>query len=381
MKRYKLMIPGPVDTDGEILAYMATPTMPHYGPEWMEIYTETIDCLKRLFQTENDLYLMAASGTGALDAAFGSLLATGEKVLVPTNGYFGQRLISIARGYGLVTSILEFPLGQPVTAEAVRTRLREEKDIQAVAVVHNETSTGVLNPVKEIAAVTNERDVPIIVDAVSSMGGVPLPVDEWGIDLCITVGNKCLETPPAVSAISISERAWRIIESKENRNHGWYLNLQNWKAYAINWASWHPYPVTMATSNIITLLASLRRILDRGLEEHFAQYTRTSRWIRKGLHNLGFEMFADDAYASPLVMAVKAMPDIPVTEMIKFLKDEHGIMISGGLDELAGKIFRVGNMGRAASRDYILSFLFGVEDFLRRKGLDVAVGQSLAGMD
>jgi alanine-glyoxylate transaminase/serine-glyoxylate transaminase/serine-pyruvate transaminase len=376
--RVKLMIPGPVDTDEELLSYMSTPTMPHYGPAWMEIFNDAIDCLKKVFQTENDLYIMTVPGTGALDAALGSLLATGEKVLVPSSGFFGERLAQIARGYGLEPVVLDFPLGQPASAEAVRERLAEDKDIQAVAVVQHETSTGVINPLKEIAAAANEYDRPIIVDAVSSMGGMSLPVDEWGIDLCITVGNKCLETPPAVAAISISQRAWDIIESKPNRNHGWYLDLQTWKWYVINWGSWHPYPVTMATSNIITLQASLHRILEEGLENHFARYTRASRWIRDGLQALGFEMFVEDAYASPLTTAVKARPEFPVVEMITFLREEHGVMVAGGLDGLAGKIFRVGNMGRAASRDYVMAFLFGVEDFLRRKGLKTEVGKGLA---
>ncbi len=378
MDRLKLMIPGPVDTDEELLSYMATPTMPHYGPAWMEIFNDAIDCLKKVFQTENDLYIMTVPGTGAVDAALGSLLATGEKVLVPNNGFFGERLAHIARGYGLEPVMLDFPLGQPASAEAVRERLAQDEDIQAVAVVHHETSSGVINPLKEIAAAANEYERPIIVDAVSSMGGMSLPVDEWGIDLCVTVGNKCLETPPAVAAISISPRAWDIIESKPNRHHGWYLDLQTWKWYAINWGSWHPYPVTMATSNIITLRASLRRILEEGLENHFARYARASRWIRDGLQALGFEMFVEDAHASPLTTAVKARPEFPVADMITFLREEHGVMVAGGLDELAGKIFRVGNMGRAASRDYVMAFLLGVEDFLRRRGLETEEGKGLA---
>ncbi|MGQ9626117.1 MAG: pyridoxal-phosphate-dependent aminotransferase family protein [Anaerolineae bacterium] len=380
MKKLKLMIPGPVDVEEEVLMAMASPSMPHYGPDWMEIYTETIESLKKVFQTENDLFLMVAPGSGALDAALGSLLGTGEKVLIPVNGFFGRRLASIAQSYGLEVVSQEFPAGQPIQPEAVRDRLDAEEDIQAIAIVHHETSTGVLNPLQKVAAIAGEMEVPIVVDAVSSLGGVPLPVDEWGIDICVTVGNKCLETPPGLSAISISQRAWEIIESKGSRNHGWYLNLQTWRKYAEDWATWHPYPTTLATNNILALRVSLRRILAEGLENRFSRHLQAARWVREGLRNLGFEMMVEDAFASPLTTAVKARPEVSPSELAGYLRSEHGIMISGGLEELAGKIFRVGHMGKAANRDYVLSFLFGVEDFLRYKGEKVAFGQSLEGM-
>jgi alanine-glyoxylate transaminase/serine-glyoxylate transaminase/serine-pyruvate transaminase len=370
MASYKLMIPGPVDVEDEVLSEMASPVVAHYGDAWVEIYLEVVDCLKRVFQTENDLFIMGGPGSAALDASFGSLLATGEKVLIPSNGFFGQRLRTMARSYGLEVVPLDFPLEQAISASAVEAQLQKEKGIRAVAVVHHETSTGVLNPLPEIAAVTKEAGVPIIVDAVASLGGVPLPVDEWGIDLCITVPNKCLAAPPGISLLSVSQRAWEMIESTSDRPHGWYLNLQTWKRYATEWASWHPYPTTMATNNVLALLASLRQLLAEGLETRYARTAKAAEMTREGLTDMGFEMFIEGPHASPLITAAKGRPDMSIAEMAQFLRDERGIMIGGGIDELAGKIFRVGHMGRAILPAYIEAFLAGVRDFFQGKGLE-----------
>jgi len=374
MASYKLMIPGPVEVEDEVLSQMASPVPVHYGDEWMEVYGETVDCLKRVFQTENDLLIIGGPGSAALDASLGSLLAGGEKVLIPANGFFSRRLRAMARSYGLQVVVCDLPPEQAISAAAVEAHLQKEEDIQALAVVHHETSTGVLNPLPEIAAVAKEARVPIIVDAVSSLGGVPLPVDEWGIDLCVTVPNKCLAAPPGVSLISVSQRAWEMIESKSDRSHGWYLNLQTWKQYATEWASWHPYPTTMATNNILALLTSLRQLLTEGLETRYARTAKAAEMTRVGLTDMGFEMFVEGPHASPLITAAKGRPDISIAEMARFLKDEWGILIGGGLDELAGKIFRVGHMGRAISPEYVEAFLSGVKDFIQRKGLEA--GQS-----
>jgi len=182
-KDFRLMIPGPVDVEDDVLAAMAEPVLPHYGQEWMAVYDETRERLQQVFATQNDIVMMTGPGTAGLDAALGSLLCTGEKVLVAHNGFFGARLKMVARAYGLDVRSVEAPHGQPLDPEAVRQQLAAEPDIQALIVVHLETSTSVLNPLQEIAAVAHEFDTPLIVDAVSSLGGMPLPVDEWGIDI------------------------------------------------------------------------------------------------------------------------------------------------------------------------------------------------------
>jgi alanine-glyoxylate transaminase/serine-glyoxylate transaminase/serine-pyruvate transaminase len=365
------MIPGPVDVEDQVRAAMAGPVLPHYGKEWLVIYNETIDGLKQIFGTQDDVLMMAGPGTAGLEAALGSLMRTGEKVLMARNGFFGQRLGTVAQSYGLEVLPVEAPPGQPIEPGAIRQALARQPDVQAVVVVHLETSTGVLNPLQEIAAVTNEFGVPIIVDAVSSLGGVPLPVDEWGIDVCVTVANKCLAAPPGLAPLSVSQRAWDQIDRKGGRAHGWYLNLRTWKDYAINWASWHPYPTTLPTNIILALRASLRQILDVGLEAYYQHHVEAAQRVREVMQGFGFRMFTPDAYTSPLITAMYGPPGIDVDDLRRYLVQECQVMISGGLDALAGKILRVGHIGRAASSEYVEHFLAGVESYVRLQGQDV----------
>ena len=368
--RARLMIPGPVDVEDTVLQALAEPVRPHYGDEWLVIYHEVVEHLGRIFGTENDLYLMAGPGTAALDAALGSLLRTGDKVLVARNGFFGDRLVSMARGYGLDVRQVAAPIGQPIDPEQVRRALSDEPGIEAVAVVHLETSTAVLNPIQGIAAAARDFGVPVVLDAVSSLGGVPLPVDEWGIDICVSVINKCLACPAGVAPVSISPHAWDQMARKGERAHGWYLNLETWKAYAENWASWHPYPTTLPTNIINGLLVQLRRMMDDGLEAHFQRHRDAAERVRAGLNHLGFEMFTPESFTSPLLTAVCGLPGMDVEDLRRYLVEEWQIMVSGGLGDLRGKLFRVGHIGKAASREYVDRFLEGVQAYLQLRGFD-----------
>ena len=371
IKRTMLMTPGPVDVDSDVLVALAEPTPPHYGDEWLAVYDEAIERLKQVFGTENDLFLMTGPGTAALDAALGSLLRTGDKVLVAQNGFFGDRLAAMSRAYGLDVRQVTAPLGYPVEPAAVRRALSAGPGVQAVAVVHLETSTAVLNPIQGIAAAARDFDVPVIVDAVSSMGGIPLPVDEWGIDICVTVSNKCLASPAGVAPFSISQRAWDQIERKGERAHGWYLNLDTWKEFSINWGSWHPYPTTQPTNVIYALLVSLRRIMEQGLEAHFQRHLHAAQAVRSGLKRLGFEMFTPEDCTSPLLTAVRGLPGMDVEDLRRYLIEERQIMVAGGLNEMRGKVFRVAHIGQAVSQEYVDQFLAGIEAYLRLRGFDL----------
>ena len=379
-KHLKLFTPGPGDVDEDVLASLATPVMRHYGPEWMEIYDETQALLNKVFKTENEIFFVPGPASSLMDMAIGSLLATGEKIIVGDNGFFGERLAQIARGYGLETIVLSAPLGKPLEPQVLSELLRKHPDAKVVALVHHETGTTVLNPLRELAMLASEAGKAVVVDAVSSLGGADVCVDKWGIDICVTTPNKCLEALPGIGFISVSPRAWGLVDAHSQTNHGWYLNLRTWRQYATEWGSWHPTPVTLPTNIILAARTSLLKIVDMGLEAHFEKYRRASQTVREGLRSLGFEMFVEDVCASPIVTGVCRRPEFELAEMSQWLVDQRNIAIGGGLGELSSKMFRVGHLGKAATREYLVDFLFAMEEFLRQKGISVPLGASLGGL-
>ncbi|HSB65486.1 MAG TPA: alanine--glyoxylate aminotransferase family protein [Anaerolineales bacterium] len=380
MKHVKLYTPGPGDVDEDVLSSLATPVIRHYGPEWMEIYNELQGLLKLVFKTKNEIFFVPGPASALLDMAIGSLLANDEKIIVGVNGFFGERLAQIADGYGLKTIPHRAPLGKPLDPQVLEELLQQHPDTKAVALVHHETGTTVLNPVKELALLAHKAGKAVVVDAVSSLGGTDVCVDEWGIDVCVTTPNKCLEAVPGIGFISVSPRAWRLVDSLPQTNHGWYLNLKTWRHYATEWGTWHPTPVTLPTNVILAVRTSLQKIVEMGLEAHFEKYRKASQSVRTGLRHLGFEMFVDDAYASPIVTGVSRRPEFELDEMSRWLVEQRDIAIGGGLGELSGKMFRVGHLGKASTREYLVDFLFAIEEFLRLKGFPIPPGAGLAGL-
>ena len=380
IRHLKLYTPGPGEVDEDVLSSLATPVVRHYGPEWLEIYKETQELLKQVFKTQNYIYFVPGPASSLLDMAIGSLLNTGEKIIIGDNGFFGERLVHIAEGYGLETVRLTAPLGKPLDPQDLRQLLQKHPDAKVVALVHHETGTTVMNPLRELAQLAHEAGRAVIVDAVSSLGGVDVNVDDWGIDICVTTPNKCLEALPGIGFISVSERAWKLVDSHTQTDHGWYLNLRTWRKYATEWGAWHPTPVTLPTNIILAVRTSLHKIINTGLDAHFAKYRRASQIMRQGLQNLGFEMFVNDDYASPIVTGVCRRPEFEVSEMSDWLVEQRDIAIGGGLGELSGKMFRVGHLGKAATREYLLDFLFGMEEFLRYKEITIPIGSSLVGL-
>src|SRR4030042_1105449 len=229
MNRHKkLFIPGPGDVDEEVLEAAARPLLRHYGTEWMGIYNELQTLLKQVFRTQNDLFLVPGAASALHDMAIGSLLATGQKIIVGHNGFFGERLVEIAESYGLKVVPFAAPRGQPLDPDELRRLLHAHPDAPAVALVHHETGTTVMNPLRALAGGVREAGRGIVVGAVCSLGGVELPVDEWGIDVCVTASGKCLEALAGMGFVSVGPRAWELMDCQPGRGHGWYLTLGTW---------------------------------------------------------------------------------------------------------------------------------------------------------
>ncbi len=366
----KLMIPGPVSVDDDVLFEMGQQVRPHYGAEWTADYNETRDLLKQVFETEGDVHILSGSGSAAIDAAIGSLTTSGEAVVVGNNGFFGDRLEEICEGYGLQITRVSAPLGERLDLDSFRQAFKVDPRPALVVLVYLETATAVVNPVREIAAVANEFGVPIVVDAVSALGGVPLAMDEWGIDICASASQKCLGAPPGLGPIAVSPRAWKIMESKPDRGHGWYLNLETWRRFADEWGRWHPHPVTVATSNIYALRVGLRKLLEEGIEQRVKRYTKLALRLRKGVRALGMEPLTPDDQLAPVLTAVFAPDGVVIGELVGYLREEHDIMISGGLGEgLKDRVFRVGHMGPTVTEGDIDEVLLALRAFLELKDI------------
>lgn len=363
LKYPKLMIPGPVDVQDSIIATMVNPVLPHYGTDWTALYTETTKVLKSIFHTDGDVFLLVGSGMCGLDAAINSLFAPGEKVLIINNGFFGERLIELARAHNLkiVEAVAEW--GKAVDPLEVERILAEESAIAGMITVHHETSTGILNPIQELGSLASRAGIPLVVDAVSSLGGEELNMDEWGIDICVTASNKSLESVPGVSPVAVGRNAWKFMEGKQNEAPGWYLNLRLWKHYLEDWGNWHPTPVTMATPAVMALNAALEELVKEGLENRILRYRETARYFRQAIRDLGFQMFVDGPQSSSCISSICSLPNMDVPTLISFLLEEKNIQIAGGLGKTKGKIFRVGHMGKASSGDYVASLLDAIKEF------------------
>ena len=364
----RLMIPGPVTVEEEVLREMGAPVQAHYGPEWVAVYNETRELMKDVFRTQGDVHILVGSGSAGLDAAIGSMAASGETIVVGRNGFFGQRLVEIGRQYALNVVAVDAGPGEPLDPSAIDNALARHPEAAALAVVCLETSTTVVNPIAEISAVAQRHNTPLIVDAVSSLGGVLLEMDDWGIDICVSASQKCLGAPPGLAPVAISPRAWDIMAGKPKRGHGWYLNLENWQGYAESWGAWHPYPVTMATNNVLALQAGVRSLLAEGLEARIRRYTSLALRLRDGVHRLGLRPFTPDAALAPVLTAVYAPDGVRSSEIVRYLLEAHQIKISGGLGpELGQRIFRIGHMGGVVGEADIDAVLEALAEFLQRQ--------------
>ena len=378
----KLFTPGPVDVFDETLRALGQPVPYMMYPGWLAVQTETSQMLKRIFQTENSVFMATSPGSGAIETGVASLFQEGDKVVAIRNGMFAERMIQLLNAYRCQVIAVEGPWGQAIDLDKVADTLRQHPDIDGIAVVGNETGTGVCNPVHELAQMAHERDAPILADLVSGMGGYDIPTDKWELDIVATSSNKALEMAPGVGIISASKRAWEIVDRKTPTAHrGWYYNLHTWRE-ALDRPAF-PFPTTPTTTSIAGLHASLKRILEvETLEGHWARYAWAQRVVRSGFAALGFAPVVLDAVASPTVSTLYKHPSMEtIEELREYLRDEHQMLIATSGGPLANTVARISHMGKAGTQAYVAPLLLATEEFLRtRKGIVVPMGASLVGL-
>lgn len=360
---YRLMIPGPIEVSNEVLRWMGMQVQPHYGDEWLKVHHETVALMQEVLYTDGDIFLIPGSGSAGLDAGLGSLILPGSKAIIGVNGFFGERLAIMAGLLGAEVIAVEATWGQPLTPSDFASPLQTHSDAAVVAVVHIETSTGVVNPIADIARGVKAKGIPFMVDAVSSAGGIELFMDDWGVDICTAASQKGLGAPPGLALVAVGPGGWEAIKNRPGRNHGWYLNLEVWRQYAEEWADWHPFPITMATSIVLALRAALQELLRDGLATRIAHYQALADQLRAGLADLGLRQLPPPRYAAPIITAVFGPPGVDTGEIVQYFAKHHHIKIAGGMGQLKGHIIRIGHMGTEISSKDIDHVIEALREF------------------
>jgi len=368
-----LLIPGPTMVPPRVLRVMAAPPVGHRSKKFSQIIHDVSEDLKKIFQTKNDVYILTASGTGAMEAAVTNFINPGDKVLVLVNGKFGDRFAKINARFGAEVIRKDFALGQPAEPQVVKEVLGEDKnrEIKAVFVQQNETSTGILNDIKAIRKAMGEHPALLIVDSISGMAVSDFPIDEWGADVVVAGSQKAFMLPPGLAFISVSEKAWQVNETCKNFNY--YFDL---KAAKKNLAK-DTTPYTPATALILGLRESLNILLAEGLKNIYKKQQIFKEIVREAVKALGLELVVkDEAFASPAITAVKMPEGVEWKDLNNLLVKEFNVEIAGGQDELKGKIFRIGHIGYVQDMD-LLQAIAALEMALYKLGFLKELGASV----
>ena len=341
----QLRIPGPTPCPPQALDAMGRQMINHRGGEFGKILNSITGKLKQVFQTRGDVFVLTTSGTGGLEAAVVNTLSPGDKVLSLANGFFGDRFADLAKEYGAEVIRLNFEWGKPVSLDATEKALKANGNIKAVLVTHNETSTGVTNNIKEISAVVKKFDKLLFVDAISSLGCINLPTDNWNCDIVVTASQKGFMVPPGLAMVSVNEKAWQAHAKAKMPRYYWDFSK------AKDFLQKGQTPWTPAVSIFFALDVTLDLMLREGLDNIFARHARVAQTARNGIKSLGLSLFPDEKYASNTVTAVNAADRIDVSQLTKILREEYEVIIAGGQEKLSGKIFRIGHLGLVYEKD------------------------------
>ncbi len=341
----QLRIPGPTPLPPDILQAMTKQMVNHRGKEFAGIIGQTTSRLKEFFQTQSDVLILTCSGTGGLEAAVVNTLSPGDRVLAVSAGVFGDRFSEIAGLYGAQVTRLVFPWERGPDPDGVKRALQKDPGIKAVLLTHNETSTGVTSDLEALTAVVREFDKLILVDAISSLGCIDLPTDAWGCDVVVTGSQKGWMAPPGLAMVSVNARAWAA-----NAMAGiprYYLDFSLAKKFLEKGQT----PWTPAVTAFYALAASLEVMAQEGLPAIVARHGRVGKAAREGAKSLGLSLFADEARASNTVTAINVPEGVESAKLLPYLRDELGIVLSGGQGPLDGKIFRIGHLGWVSEED------------------------------
>ncbi|MGH7858958.1 MAG: pyridoxal-phosphate-dependent aminotransferase family protein [Candidatus Binatia bacterium] len=357
-----LLGPGPSMVHARVLAAMSQPLVGHLDPAFLELMEETKSLLRQVFQTTNPLtFPISGTGSAGMEACLVNLLEEGDEALICVNGEFGRRMADIAERCRARAVTVDLPWGSAVSPDDVRAGLARCKRPKLVAVVHAETSTGAWSPIGEIGPVVRAADALFLVDAVTSLGGCPVKIDEWEVDACYSGTQKCLSCPPGLAPVTFGPRAIEAIRARRSKVASWYLDLTMIEKY---WGEERVYHHTAPISMNYALAEALRIVLDEGLEVRFDRHRRHHLALVAGLEALGFRMLVEPGRRLWMLNSAFVPEDIDEAQLRRRLLADYGIEVGGGLGPLKGKIWRVGLMGTSSTIGLVTLFLSAIQDAL-----------------
>jgi alanine-glyoxylate transaminase/serine-glyoxylate transaminase/serine-pyruvate transaminase len=368
-----LLGPGPSNVHPRVYRAMLAPVIGYLDPAFLQLLSDTQVPLRAVFRTGNELTL-PISGTGSLgmEAAIYNVVEEGDTVIVCINGFFGSRMADMARRCGARVVTVEADWGRAIEVEQVEAALRQHPGVKAVCIVHAETSTGVLQPLIDIARLCRERGALVIVDAVTSLSGAPLEVDAWGLDVVYSATQKCLSAPPGMAPITFGPRAVEAMQRRREPCRSWYVDLTMLREYYGGPRRYHHTP---PMSMLYALREALRLVLEEGLEERIARHRRHASALWAGLEAMGLRLHVEDeSLRAPPLTTVRVPEGVDEARLRQDLLERHGIEIGAGFGPLAGKVWRVGLMGYSSQPQNVLALLHALEVELWRQGCEVPRG-------
>ncbi len=371
-----LMGPGPSDVAPTVLRSMATPLLGHLDPQFLGVMNDVMDMLRQVFQTENQLTIpMSGTGSAGMETVFVNLIEPGDKVVVGVKGLFGQRMVDVAKRCGAEVITVEAPWGRAIEPSQVKAALQQHPGVKLVALVHAETSTGVLQPLAEISQIVHEHEALLVVDAVTSLAGIEVGIDKIGIDACYSGTQKCLSAPPGLAPVTFNQKAAAVIANRKQLVQSWYLDLSMIQNY---WGNERLYHHTAPITMNYALRETLRLILAEGLENVYARHWTLGGALQKGLEGMGLKLLVDKDIRLPELTAVTIPDYVDDATVRKQLLAQYGIEIGGGLGAFKGKVWRVGLMGYSCNQRNVVLFLSALESVLKTNGYQAPVGAGVA---
>lgn len=371
-----LLGPGPSDVPARVLAAMARPTVGYLDASYVGLLSELQRQLRALFQTDNpETLTITGPGTAAMEATIYNTVEAGDRVVCCVHGYFADRMRQMAERCGGEVSVVEAPWGQPVDATQVRKALERIGGAKLVTVTHGETSTGVCQPIPELAKAAHDHGALMAVDTVASLGGVEFSADAWGVDLAYTGSQKCLSVPPGISPITVSPPAMQVIENRKTPCASWFLDLVGNLAV---WRKPNKYHHTGAVNLAYALHEGLNIVAEEGLEQRIARVRATAEAMWAGLGAMGLSLVVDAAHRLPTLTTVRVPDGVDEAKVRAYLMQRHGIEIAGGLGPFAGTVWRIGLMGASCSTRNVTLLLAALENALAAQGHTVTPGAGVA---